>query len=254
MSLLTSHSLKNKHTKVGLSVRYRDEVVDGGRLYTRYATKAYSYVGMTYAAAKACAAEKYKQYRRIHRKQEIEARTTTSTVTGDDGNTSTVASTYHAVNDKFVIDCLCTISVTHGAGDSWDVEISVNETDTRASLEAVSDLDALFATENAWEYDETVDGLEEALSLKSISAVAGSGTISVTFTLVNYDGLKQAPQLIVASVGVASRSYWTCEDCQPSAESEYRGTFTGGTVPNTACTAVLVYGTKVSKTVTFTPS
>lgn len=241
MSLLTSHSIKNKHTKVGLSVRYRDEIVDGGRLYTRYATKSYSYVGMTYAAAKACAAKKYEQYRRIHRKQEIK-------------ETTTGTATTYAVDDKYVIDCLCTISMTHGAGDSWDVEISVNETETRASLEAVSDLEALFKTENAWEYDEAQDGSERSFELRSVSAVAGSGAIGVVFSFVDYAGLRDSLQLIVASVGVAARSYWTLASIQENAEHVYACTFTGGTVPNTACTACLVCGTQVSKTVTFTPT
>lgn len=246
MSLLTTYSLRAMHTKVGLCVRYRDEKVDGGRLYTRYATKAYSFVGMTYKAAKTCAAEKISQYRRIHRKQEIKETTTTSGTT-------------YAVDDKFVIDCLCSISVTHGEGDSWDVEISVNETETRASLTAVSDLDSLFSVENKWSYDEYVDGgVSTKITLDSVSANGGVGSASASFSTEKTEAFDVYPVLAVTVVD-GSKHYGTTTYVRETTTSETPGltfsaNFTIDALPPATCTACLIFGTYVTNSVTFVPS
>lgn len=96
---------------------------------TRYATKRYSYVGMTRDAAKACAAAKVEKYTR--------KRAVATTVLGyiksilpDDGSVSTEA--LKDVGPCVYVNGQSTAEVVASSSDgvSWDVSISVNETDT----------------------------------------------------------------------------------------------------------------------------
>lgn len=68
----TSHSSANYEVEVPLTIEYACSPVEFGdgssispqRLYSRHATKVYSYKGMTETATKACAAAKRLQYMR----------------------------------------------------------------------------------------------------------------------------------------------------------------------------------------------
>lgn len=251
MSLLSGYSTLNKRTKVGLDVRYRHEIVDGGHLYTRYATKAYGYVGMTYAAAKECAAAKSAQYMRTHRRQSIKEETSTST---DSTTNTTTNTTTYSVDEKSVTERLCSIATTHGSGDAWDVEISVSETETVATLEEASDIEALFSTENAWDYDEEDEGGTTGLRLASVSATAGAGSVSAKVTASGIGGFAASGlRLTVAAVN-GGKSYWSCSSSAEGADGSYSCTFTGGTVPDATCTAFAAFGAYVSNSVTFAPS
>lgn len=252
MSLLSGYSTLNKHTKVGLDVRYRHEIVDGGHLYTRYATKAYGYVGMTYAAAKECAAAKGEQYMRTHRRQSIKETTTTST---DSSTDTTTTSTTYSVDDKSVTERLCSIATSHGNGDAWDVEISVSETETVATLEAASDVAALFSTENAWDYDEDDEGGTPGLRLSAVSGSKGGSSISAKITATGISGFSATSvTLTVSTVSSSGVANWPCASATKTSDGGYSCTFTGGTVPTVTCTAFATSGTYVSNTVTFTPA
>lgn len=246
MSLLSGYSTLNKHTKVGLDVRYRHEIVDGGHLYTRYATKAYGYLGMTYAAAKECAAVKSAQYMRTHRRQSIKEETSSD---------SSTTSTTYSVDDKSVTERLCSISTTHGNGDAWDVEISVSETETVATLEEASDVEALFSAENAWEYDEDDEGGTPGVKLSAVSGSKGGSSISAKITATGISGFSASGAVLtVSQVSASGVAYWSCASASATGDGGYSCTFTGGTVPLATCTAFATCGTYVSNTVTFTPA
>lgn len=173
MALLTEHSDTNKVTHVGLSIRYRTELASSNnslRVVTRYATKTYSYVGMTYAAARDCADAKAAQYLRSH---------PSSYIIETDQETGIAW-----ITPICVTDTLCLISMVHGEGDSWDVNISVAEKDVRATDTAQSP-ELLFATENTWDYDESDEGGANTIKILSARADAGSSQISVTYSSKN---------------------------------------------------------------------
>lgn len=249
MSLLTSHSTVNKYTKTGLDIRYRHEVVDGGNLYTRYVTKAYEYVGMTYAAAMTCKAEKAAQYMRTHRRQEIEEVQTSAS----DGTVSTE----YKVKEKSITERLCSISASHGEGDSWNVSISVSETETVASLDAVSDVEALFDAENAWNYDEDDEGGTTGLTLASVAGFAGASYVSAFVVANGISGFSASGLSLVVTPSSGSSSVWSCTSCAgPMSGSRYQCIFDGGsrTVPSGTSTAIVQRGSYRSEAISFTAS
>lgn len=130
--MFDTHSDTNKVTRNGLLVRY--SVVPNGsyKECTRTATMSYSYVGMTEAAAKACADEKIAKYTRRFAR---------------------IAS---ATTCDFVTECKTDISLTHGEGCLWNVELSVNETDVKPSTASDPDLAAIFSDANTRNYDDDV--------------------------------------------------------------------------------------------------
>lgn len=248
MSLLSGYSTLNKHTKVGLDVRYRHEIVDGGHLYTRYATKAYGYVGMTYAAAKECAAVKSAQYMRTHRRQSIKAETSSD---------SSTTSTTYSVDDKSVTERLCSISTTHGNGDAWDVEISVSETETVATLEAASDVEALFSTENAWEYDEDDEGGTAGLKLSAVSGSKGGSSIIAKVTATGISNFSMSGVLMRVRYTEGTITYtklFSCKSATKTSNGTYSGTFTGNTVPTVTSRVYATCGAYTSNTVILIPS
>lgn len=122
----------NKVTSSGLVVRYAVKTNGSYKECTRTATKRYSYVGMTEAAAKACAAAKIAQYTRRFAR---------------------IAS---ATTCDYVTECKTDISLTHGEGCLWSVELSVNETDVKPSTASDPDLAAIFSDANTRNYDDDV--------------------------------------------------------------------------------------------------
>lgn len=143
MSLLNSHSNStNKVTHTALDVRYEAGdftwgALPGGltspREVHRYATKSYSYVGMTLAAAKTCAAAKRNKYTRTRKYWTFE----------------TDHFVYHAATR-----CQADISVVHDDGDCYHVDINVNEDDMVCLIGSLpSDLKTLFNLDDV-HYDE----------------------------------------------------------------------------------------------------
>ena len=97
---------------------------------------------MTAAAAATCAAAKIAQYTRAY--SHVVTREVTDSQTGE---------TTQTVEDATSTLCSSDIAPVHVEGDSWSVEIQVNETDEHVSLTSPSNVAALFATENARSYD-----------------------------------------------------------------------------------------------------
>ena len=85
------------------------------------ATKYYSYVGMTYAAAKFCADEKIKQYTRPYAR--VIAQNNLS------GETLPVV--------VYATECKSSISAKKTSGNMWQTVIQVNEYDEKFSLAEV---------------------------------------------------------------------------------------------------------------------
>lgn len=234
MALISAHSSTNKVTHTGLSVRYRSETdTDRGLLVvTRYATKVYSFVGMTYSAARDCADAKAAQYLRKH--------ASGYTVTTDADGIS-------AVTPVYVTDTLCSIAMTHGEGDSWDVNISVSEQDVRATTDTSTAPAKLFATENAWDYDETDEGGRDKITITSASASSGSNSVSVTYTTRNPITTPSLMKLAVTSGGYSK--FLSLVSASGSS-----ATFAGDsfTVSSGACTVTIVYGNVTSNIYSFT--
>lgn len=163
---LPSFSDANKSTSTALCVRYFVEYVDYSYYrVTRTATKAYSYVGMTKSAADSCAASKRALYTRNH-------------IILDTVNTVPVGSTGRKMPGALAVyGCAAEISLNSYRGDTWNVDISVNETDIRCSATAPNDPASLFTSENARDYDEPSGPIEIT------SATLGqNGRIDIAFT------------------------------------------------------------------------
>ena len=246
MSLLNRYGDANKQTSTGLCVRYsceEDSTYSGWFVYTRYASKTYSYVGMDYDTAKACAAAKRTQYLRRHNRVTIEATTV------DAGDGSAVASV--CAKDTQVYEALCTISMVHGEGDSWNVEIQVNETESRASNSASTSPESLFSAENGWDYDEGAAAASE-IAIAEASATAGGTTITTKVTSTRTDFTPWGSVLSV-SCGTSSDTY-VCKTA--SGESGTWSATWGGSLALAAeSTSIKVtFGAASSNTFTFTPA
>lgn len=169
MALLTTWGNWNKVVQTALAVRYTvtqdsvrvsewvkadpDNPESTLQLYKTYdktyyrcrrrATKRYSYVGMTEAAAQACASAKAAQYTRdcsvvsITESEDVDLM----------GNHPTVIGT------KTSKTCTSDVAAEHDEGGMWHVAISVSEDDEKPSLTNPADVAALFAAENARNYD-----------------------------------------------------------------------------------------------------
>lgn len=243
MSLLSTYGSANKVTSVGLDVRYSCEYDSGYYIYTRYATKTYAFVGMDEQTASACAAAMRAKYLRQHNRVTIE----NITVEGADGTT---ASGYTATN-KSVYEALSTISLTHDDGDAWSVEIQVNETDVRATDSASSSPASLFATENAWDYDDDGDAAS-SIVISAVSGTVGETQIETTLTTA-IQGFNAWSATLVVSSGTSSDIY-TCKSAS-SGNGAYTVTWGGTLALSGEETSVKVnYGAATSNTATFTPS
>lgn len=242
MSLLTRYGDANKQTSTGLCVRYsceEDSTYSGWFVFTRYASKTYSYVGMDYDTAKACAAAKRTQYLRRHNRVTIEA------------TTAGAAAVSIFAKDTQVYEALCTISMVHGEGDSWDVEIQVNETESRASPSASTSPESLFSSENGWDYDEGAAAASE-IAITEASATSGGTTITTKITSTRTDFTPWGSVLSV-SCGTSSDTY-VCKAA--SGESGTWSATWGGSLALAAeSTSVKVtFGAASSNTFTFTPA
>ena len=157
--LLSTHSSANKSTTDGLSIRYKADVVSGGKIkVARFATKSYSYTGMTRAAANACADAKRAQYTTNH------VRLTSETETEEFFGCQAA---FRVFSDRV----------------GWSCEISVNETDYAIADEEPVDPSALFSG-LIRDYDESDT---YALYIKSFTS--GKFTIS--------HGLIPLPEIIL---------------------------------------------------------
>lgn len=142
MSLRTEWSDDNLLPQKMLAVRYSTEFFEEGYYFrtTRTATKSYSYIGMTRAAAEACRLAKIAQYTRKY-------------IRLDSINTRTV-------DDKVlpgieeVTECAAEIYARRDHGDAWRVDISVRESDVIGTKEPTEDPAELFED---WTKDRTYD-------------------------------------------------------------------------------------------------
>lgn len=147
MSLCTSHSDANVVIEEALTVTYSNSIIQGNWGYTsanvsgyystmreihRYARKSFRYVGMTYAAAKACRDELVTLFTRDFKTSYWNSETMGGGWSDDTGGTVPMAD----------------VSLTHDDGDAWSVHVRVSEDDVR--FRRVSDgayPNVLFATE-----------------------------------------------------------------------------------------------------------
>ena len=250
MSLLRKYGDFNKYTQTGLCIRYSMAEQNGLYLVTRYATKDYFYVGMTYETAQACAAAKREQYMRKHNQASIVAKT--STVAQEDGTEKT-ATTYE-IEDTKLYESLCSISVNHGEGDSWDVEIQVNEEETRGTKSSSTSPDSLFSTENVWEYDEATDVSQTTFELMSAAGAVGETTISVNITTSD-ESFSPGGATLSVSFGTTTATYTCSNASHGAATGTWHLTFGGATALEDAATTVkVVYGATTSNAVTFNPA
>lgn len=241
MSLLTQYGERNKSTTSGLCVRYACTAQYGVFVFTRYATKSYAFVGMDYATAKTCAAAKRVQYLRKHN------RVTVKLVTNEETGISTPIS----VNSP-VYEALCSIELTHGDGDSWDVEIQVNETEQRASSSADTSPDVLFEAENAWAYDEVAASGSE-ITISAASGTVGGTTIETTLSST-VEGFNAKTSILSVSFGDSSGTY-TCKSAVRKAVGVYDVTWTGSLTLTSAETIVMAsFGASTSNTFNFVPA
>ena len=131
-NLRQTYSLANLVTASGLDIRYSLEKIGGYWQAVRNARKSYSYVGMSLAAARSCLAAKRAQYYRDTVSLEEVVNEQTGAVT---------------VNEFKNWRCGASISLRHGDGDLWSVEITVDETDYRyAGTSKPADPAVLFAS------------------------------------------------------------------------------------------------------------
>lgn len=242
MSLKTSYGDFNKDTQTGLCIRYSTSKENGFYIVTRYASKTYSYVGMTYEAANKCAAAKRAQYLRKHN--------VASVVVNTDSDAS---ETKYKISNSEVYESLCSISTSHGDGDSWDVEIQVNEEESRATDSSSTSPEALFSAENAWEYDEGESSSAE--TTYTITAASGkSDETSITTTIeTNDEAFSPSGAILTVAVGTSSDTY-TCRSASKSG-SVWTVVWGGTLALTTEETSVkVVYGAATSNTVSFTPA
>ena len=130
MSLKTSHSDANVVVEEALTVTYSQSVIQGSWGYTsanvsgyyttmrevhRYARKSFRYVGMTFAAAKACRAAMVAKFARAYKTSYWDADTMGGAWSEDTGGTVPMAD----------------VSLVHDEGDAWSVHVRVSEDDVR---------------------------------------------------------------------------------------------------------------------------
>lgn len=136
MSLKTVYNDTNKVVSQKLDIRYSVDPSEDGTYYTvtRLASMQYAFIGMDEDTATQCAMAKSAQYMREYSKLR--------TVSGQ-----AIPSVVKVRERK------TDVAARHQAGSAWNVEISVSETDVKAVAEAPLDPAALFAAENARNYD-----------------------------------------------------------------------------------------------------
>lgn len=213
----------NKVTSSGLAVRYSVQPGEAGFEVTRYATKSYAFVGMDRATARSCASAKRSQYTREYAR--------VKTVSGSSGSSATV--------EVAVVECPCDIAETPQGGGMWQVQVSVNETDTKPSAEIPSDPASLFTAANGRNYDagEGDGGGKPLLVLNSVSR--GEQGASVSYS-ANIEGFVAAA--LVLQFKTSESGSWN------GASRTSSGLYAG--VPASGdCWCRLMYGSVESNTV-----
>ena len=143
MALLTTYTSANCVVSSALQIRYtfasRSQAVvytadSSGTVsakypvyVTRLATKTYSYVGMTEAAARACAKAKIAKYTRNQSDESY------GTYYDVDAATKTLVK-----KTVKIPTCQATITARQTSGDMWQCDIQVSESDRAAYLHAAS--------------------------------------------------------------------------------------------------------------------
>ena len=162
MALLTSATATNCVVDQALSVTYSKMRIPGSWSYpgapgstitfdhaweyTRRATLAKRFVGMTKSAAEAAAASFRSSYTRDVK------------VSIYDGETTDITGAAERFSDQDGGTILMTdIAVVHDEGDAYTVVVQVNETDIKMRRKSVS-ASGLFTTENNRNYDFTYSG------------------------------------------------------------------------------------------------
>lgn len=169
MGLWTTYGDANKVTSRGLAVRYSVQPSKHGYEVTRYATKSYAFVGMDRATAKACASAKRSQYTREYSRVETKSGTSGSTVA-----------------EVTVVECPCDIAETRMNGGMWQVQVDVNETDTKPAAEIPPDPASIFAAANGRNYDEGDGDGGAALVLKGVTRAPRGAYVSYRTNIVGF--------------------------------------------------------------------
>lgn len=146
MGLLQTYDNTNKVTWQGLQIKYSCRIEQGETndseytyyVYSRYATKRYSFVGMDEQTAKDCAAAKLSQYTRSY--------------------SIPKKSSSGGYVDSLITECMTDVAAVYVDGGMWNVDIAVNETDIKVSTVRYSDPAALFTAASARNYDEGTSG------------------------------------------------------------------------------------------------
>lgn len=172
MALHKTYSDANKYVSQKLSIRYSVDPDDSGKYYrvTRLAAMKYKYFGMDEDTANQCAMAKVAQYMRDYsRLKAVEGQDIPSVVK--------------------VRECKTDIQAVRAEADNWSVEISVNETDVKASATAPQDPASLFSEENARNYDggNYGDALRIASAVRSPSPSKDVVTVTYSSDIRDFD-------------------------------------------------------------------
>lgn len=153
MGLLTTATANNRVIDQALTVTYSKSMINGywesstgltvnfwttAYEYHRYATIQYRYVGMDYDSAMQAANNIRNQYTRSYWISEWQ-------------NSGTYSGTFR--------DLYCgkkiqgTVEVVKTVGHMYEIQVSINEDDTRLSLTGIEYFNVMFANENARSYD-----------------------------------------------------------------------------------------------------
>ena len=150
MALITQYSDANKVVDSALTVTYAKRRIYGqwshvslntettytaAWEYERHATMSIRYVGMTFAAAQACAEAMVAKYTRSVKISEWDY--------NDDGAFATIDGGSAPMAD---------VAVQLGDGSMYNVVVSVNEQDSRTDLSGALSFSTIFSTENARTY------------------------------------------------------------------------------------------------------
>lgn len=140
--MLSTYTSANRVVSVGLLTQYR-RVYDADSYdqpfwqYTRIRTKAYSYVGLSESAAKACAEAMQAYYTRTFPMYEWKF-----------GRWQVKAGASYQ-------DCVAEVGYQHDEGHLWHVDVQVNEQAIIYSPDVIADLPAAFTAAGFdWSYDE----------------------------------------------------------------------------------------------------
>ncbi len=160
MSYFSTWSDVNLIIDEALSVNYTNTIISGKWGFTaanvsgsynhmrechRYAKKSFRYVGLTYAAAKACAAAMRTKFMR--------------SITSSYWNSDALGGGWTTETNGNIL--MADVSCTHADGDEWQVVVSVNEDDVRFLMASDSFSKSIFNAEQQRKYGSDLHGVAD---------------------------------------------------------------------------------------------